>query len=151
MLYEPHVFPAFIKASLFFIVQVSCIGWHCPGLLYNIFNNLFFCHQVCHRVCERVFMGCVDCICSDFICGDFICSDCICGEMHSMCMSWCSELTNALAVRICFRYISCPFSDHSDSMQDTAGGSLTRTRTRPRWTSVSVSAMFVMWLISVVS
>ncbi len=42
MLYEPHVFPAFIKASLFFIVQVSCIGWHCPGLLYNIFNNLFF-------------------------------------------------------------------------------------------------------------
>jgi len=72
--------------------------------------------------------------------------------MHSIFMSWCSELTNALAVRICFRYISCPFSDHSDSMQDTAGASLTRTRTRSRRTSVSAMfAMFVMWLISVVS
>ena len=68
-------------------------------------------------------------------------------------MSWCSELTNALAVRICFRYISCPFSDHSDSMQDTAGGSLTRTNRI--WVSIfmhsSASAMFTRWLISVVS
>jgi len=103
------------------------------------------------NVLDRVCMGCCDLVCW-----------CCClfpsfrfpsfrfpwGEMHSIFMSWCSELINALAVWSFFRYISCPSSGHSDSMQDTAGASLTRTR---RSSISSVSAMFVMWLISVVS
>ena len=80
-------------------------------------------------------------------CGDCICGDCICGEMHSMRMSWRSELNNKFDVRCCFRYISCPCSDHSDSMHETAGDSLTSTRR----ISVSSCAMSVRWLISVVS
>lgn len=89
---------------------------------------------------------CVDCVCGDFVCVCWICV--ACGEMRSMDMSWCSELFNELAVRSCFRYISCPCNDHSDAMHDTAGGSLTSIML----SSVSSdSARSVRWLISVVS